>query len=208
MKKERMSVLILLALIGLSACSLNNTRLVQVWTNPAVTAQPIKFEKILVVAVAPSDAERRTAEDALVAQVGPKATPSYSILDWGMIKDVAATKARVHEAGFDGAVVVKWLGFREEKEVIAAPTFSPMWNDYSTSWSSMEEKQVNSWRILQLDIRIFSVKDEQLIWSGKTESTEPPSIPNLIRDVAVVVRKELVKKGLVQKPPKTNDGTR
>ncbi len=198
------SLISLFVLLGfLAGCSLNNTRMIQSWANPELKAQPIHFNKILVVAVAPSDTERRSAEDAMAARIGPKATPAYSVLSEAEVKDPAASKARIQAAGFDGVILLRWLGFRTEKEVMGSPTYSPLWDQYSYSWTYMQESTVVQWKILQLETRIFSAADEKLIWSGTTETVEPGSIPKLINDVAGVVKKQLAKQGLLPSKPKT-----
>ncbi len=179
----------------------NNTRLLQSWTNPERGATPLHFNKILVVAVAPTDTDRRTAEDAMAAQIGPKATPSYTLLNADELKEVETAKSRIKGSAIDGVVLLRWLGFRNEKEVVATPTYSPMWDHYSYSWTYMQESTVVQWTVLQLESRIFSVDDEKLIWSGTTETVDPKAIPKLIQDVAVVVKKEIKKQGLLPPPP-------
>lgn len=185
----------------LAACALNNTRMLQSWTNPKQGATTIHFNKILVVAVAPSDTDRRTAEDAMAAQIGPKATASYTLLSADELKNIETAKSRINAKAFDGMIVLRWLGFRNEKEVVATPTYSPMWDHYSYSWTYMQESTVVQWTVLQLETRIFSVADQNLIWSGTTETVEPKAIPKLIKDVAAVVKKEMGKQGLLPPPP-------
>lgn len=196
-----LSKVILGAGVFLAACSLNNTRMLQSWTNPQQGTTPIHFNKILVVAVAPTDTDRRTAEDAMVAQIGAKATPSYNLLNADELKNIETAKSRINSSAFDGVIVLRWLGFRNEKEVVATPTYSPMWDHYSYSWTYMQESTVVQWTVLQLETRIFSVAEQKLMWSGTTETVEPKAIPKLIKDVAAVVKKEMGKQDLL--PPST-----
>ncbi len=188
-----------------SACSMNNTRMINSWTNPDLKVQPIHFNKIIVVAVAPSDTERRSAEDAMVAKIGPKATPSYTLLNESELKDPTIAKQRIQQASFDGMVLLRWLSVREEKEYTATPTQSPLWDHYSYSWTYMQETNVVQWKILQLETRIFSLADEKLIWSGTTETVEPPAIPQLVNNVAKVIEKKLRSQGLLS-PAKNKKG--
>lgn len=179
------------------ACSFGNTRMIQSWTNPNLKSQPIHFEKILVVAVAPSETERRSAEDAMAAKIGPKATPSYTLLNENELKNSALAKERIQNASYDGVILLRWLGVREEKEYVATPTYSPLWDHYSYSWTYMQESTVVQWKILQLETRIFSSRDEKLIWSGTTETVEPGDVPQLVNNVAKVVEKQLRGQGLL-----------
>lgn len=181
----------------LAACSFNNTRMIQSWTNPELKAQPLHFEKILVVAVAPSETERRGAEDAMAAKIGPKATVSYALLNESELKDPAVAKSKIQKASYDGVILLRWLGYREEKEYMATPTYSPLWDHYSYSWTYMQESTVVQWKILQLETRIFSAQTEKLIWSGTTETVEPPAVPQLVNNVAQVVEKQLKNQGLI-----------
>ena len=137
----------------------------------------------------------------MAARIGPKATPSYNLLSDDEVKKSSTTKAAIQGSDFDGVIVLRWLGTRQEKEIMATPTYSPMWDHYSYSWTYMQESTVVQWTVLQLETRIFSVADQNLIWSGTTETVEPKAIPKLIKDVAAVVKKEMGKQGLLPPPP-------
>jgi hypothetical protein len=80
---------------------------------------------------------------------------------------------------------------------MATPTYSPLWDHYSYSWTYMQESTVVQWKILQLETRIFSAQTEKLIWSGTTETVEPPAVPQLVNNVAQVVEKQLKNQGLI-----------
>jgi hypothetical protein len=186
----------------LSSCSFNDTRMINSWVDPNQGTTPITFNKILVVGVAPTSAEQRTAEDTLVTRIGEKASPAYNVLTPEEMKSPETIEARLKGSAYDGVVLVRWVGARTEKEVQTTPLYSPRWNPYSSSWTYMQENTLSEWSVLQLETKIFNVSDNRLIWSGTTETVEPREIPKLINDVADVVQKQLRKQGLLPPPTK------
>lgn len=186
----------------LGACALDGTRLIQTWTNPDTKAKPLHFSNVLVLAIAPSETDRRTAEDAIVKRIGAKGVPSYQTLESIDLKNIPDVKSRIQKSGADGVILLRWLGERDEKEVYATPMYSPLWDQYTYSWSYWQEEDVVNWRVLRLETRIYSTADEKLLWSGMTETVEPPSVPKLIKELGSVVSKELTKQGLLASPVK------
>jgi hypothetical protein len=104
-----------IALVGVAAC-VAPTNLTASWKAPGTTQ--VRFNKVFVAAQSPDMTRRRAMEDILVKRIG-NATPSYSVLTEEDIKDVDRVKAKVAAGGFDGAVVVRFVG--TEKQTTYVP---------------------------------------------------------------------------------------
>ena len=75
-----------------SGCT--STHLVNTWRDPSF-AGPIEFKKVLAVAVRPDDTTRRTAEDAMVRQIGPgRCVAGYQVVNEAARVDASDPAAR------------------------------------------------------------------------------------------------------------------
>ena len=54
--------------------------------------------------------------------------------------------------------------------------------------------------IFRLQVSIYSLAADNLLWSGVSRTTNPRGVDALIREVAAAVRDDLVKRGLLPRP--------
>ena len=95
---------IAVGLIALTGCS--STQLTSTWSPP--DAQPITFQKVLVVCITEDKVTRHVAEDALVQEVKrAEAVPSYQLIPDAELRDHKKVRTRMVAAGFDGAVTMR-----------------------------------------------------------------------------------------------------
>jgi len=173
------------------------------WRNMDPAATPVS--KVLVVGFTRDVATRRSAEDALAAEIrknGGQAEPSYTLFPGDLPKDPAPIKEKVAAAGFDGAVVVRVAGITQQQ---AWDYAGVMPGYYGTTWAYWGYWYPYAWdpfylrdeTIVQVETVVYAVNGA-LIWSGLSESTNPGSVRSLIRQVAVPVAAELKKRNVVR----------
>ena len=198
---------ILLALAGaamLASCG-TPTSFVSTWRDPE--AQPLQFQKVLVVAFVPDEGQRRSAEDAMVKNITRvDAIPSYRIMSKEEMKDSDASKAKIQELGIDGVVTMRFLGSDEKLEYVPGTMsygpsyYQPFWGYYGYASPMMYDPgYYMTTNIVRLETNIFALAaDEKLIWTGHSETTDPTSLDDLINSVARATGEELVKQGLLK----------
>ncbi len=191
-----------MAAVALSAAS----PLKSSWRNIDPAATPVS--KIIVIGFTRDVATRRTAEDALSAEirkVGGTAEPSYTVFPWDLPKEAEALKEKVAAAGFDGAVVVRVAGVSQEQSwdpgfVSVMPAY------YASPWSYWGHWYPYAWdpgylrtdTTVRIEIVAYSVSAGVMVWTGLTESTNPGSVRRLVQDVAAAVGAELKKRNVVR----------
>jgi hypothetical protein len=174
------------------------------WRNFDVAATPVS--KVVVIGFTTEQATRRTMEDSLTAEIrklGGKAEPSYTIVPGALPKDPSAIKEKVVAAGFDGAVVVRVAGVTQEQAwdpgyVAAIPT------DYGTVWTywgywgpfAWDPGYLRTDTVVRIEIVVYAVDRNMLIWTGLSESTNPGSARRLIPEIAVAVGVDLKKRNV------------
>ena len=194
---------------ALGACA--TSKIEQAWVDPAATPQSFAVERVLTVALARDGAVRRAAEDALVAALtsGPRgksgkltAKPSYTLLDESELSDVKAARPKVEAAGYDAAVLIAFVS-SEEKITVTPPSYSGyyggFWGHYGYAYGAMgyDPGYVRQDTILRLQISIYSLRENKLLWSGVSRTLNPSRIDELVQEIADAVVEDLRKRGLI-----------
>jgi hypothetical protein len=180
-------------LVGCSA-----TRLKTSWKDPGITG--IHFRKIVALVVAKDEALRRNGEHELCEKVKTTpCVPAFSIVPDDEVMDTAKVKGRVNDGGFDGAVVMRLAGRRVQQTYV--PPATPMWGYYGGAWPmAYDPGYVRQDDLVDVETRIYAVKEEKLLWAGTTESTNPRDVRRTVDEIADAVAKQLREEGLI--PPK------
>lgn len=200
---KTIGVSIALGLLLLAGC--NTTSVENAWVAPDVSQ--IRFNKIMVVATSPDGALRRTAEEAMKAQVQRvECVTSYSLLGAESdLKDIAKVAATLKTAGVDGVVVVRPVCDRNEITYVPGQpmplpyrTFRGYYaRSYGLNAFFYEPGYFDTTRVVKLETNIYEVAGERLIWSGVTTSTNPGNTNQLVQDTAKAIRAELIKQKLM-----------
>jgi hypothetical protein len=204
-RQARSQWLLVGAALWLAAClgACATSSLERSSAEPGATPQSFAFSKVLVIAMARDDSVRRSAERALdrVLSEGPRgragtlvAVPSYEVLTATDLGDIRATKPKLKAAGFDGVVLLAYSS--TEHWVNAQP--AGFWYDYGYSGGSMmyDPGAASIQSILRVHVRIYSLREDRLLWSGTSRSEAPSRIEDLVVDVAAAVAKDLERRGL------------
>lgn len=179
------------ALVGCSATTLKTA-----WRDPGVTQ--IRFHKVAALVVAKDEALRRSGEQEICAQIkGAGCVPAYSIIPASQVADPVKAKAALEAAGIDGAVVIRLVG-RRVKETYVPPTPMPMWGFYGTAWPmAYDPGYVRTDDLVDVQTSIYSVPDGKLLWTGKSESTNPHDVRHTVAEIADAVAFQLRHEGLI-----------
>jgi hypothetical protein len=191
-----------LACLAALACA--TSRIETSWVEPGATARSFEMRCVLVVALAPDGAIRRAAEDALWAALAStprgqsgqlSVEPSYRLLTDRDLSDVDAARKKVDAAAFDGAVLVRFVSAEQRISSHGTGYHPGFWGFYGSGAS--HGAYVRTDTILRLQVNIFSLAEDKLLWSGVSRTTNPRGVDELVREVADAVRDDLVKRELV-----------
>ena len=188
-----------LLVVLLSAAQLNAwaAKLVSSWVSPE--AKGVKFNKALAVAVTRAPATRQFVELLMVQEIGKRgnlAIPSYELLTELELEDVALAKTKVASSGADGAIVLRLRDSSSSERTVATlgSEQTPFW----TSYQAVTELTYTQ-RAIQVEVLIYSLKDEKLLWSGVYLFKDPEGPRRVIPELTKLVVQQLKKHGLVAK---------
>ncbi len=190
MKNLSLCILIPLCSFLLSSCSAN--KLTSSWKNDSL--RQYRLDTVLVVGVAQNETKRRIYEDTFVSsltEAGVVAIPSYTVgkqsfeptkkaLQEMLIKSHATAVLITHKIGRDeidayqrNAVLIgsnNYYGATGAGSYYGNTLygyFPLIWNSVGASGSYYEKITV------MLETNLYDVKTEQLLWSARSESTDP-----------------------------------
>jgi len=199
MPKKIFGILAVVVMIGLAGCT---TALKESWLDPSVTSE-LHFKKVVVAVLSPNVTVRRTAEDALVAQIKrTEAVPSYSLFSESEMKDRDRVKARLLEAGIDGAVVMRLIGVNQQTTWVPG-NYPPSYYNMSGYWgyantAVYDPGYLRTDTIAQMETNIYSVADEKLIYAARSETFNPGDAVTLVNEIAKAVAADLKKRGVLK----------
>jgi hypothetical protein len=183
------------------------SRIENAWVEPTATPQSFALKQILAVALVRDGVLRRATEDAIDSALssGPRGTsgqlvvhPSYTLLDDRELSDVAAARRKVEAAGYDGAVLMTYVS-TQQKVTVDPPSYrGGFWGGYGYRGGAMmyDPGAVRTDTILKLQISIYSLAEDKLLWSGVSRTMNPSEIDKLVVGVANAVRADLEERGL------------
>jgi hypothetical protein len=186
--------LLLVGLLFSAGCA--STQIAEFWVDPALKS--LKFQKIAVLLIDPSQTRRRIGEDEIVRRLpAGSAVPGYLLFPQPEPVDFNQAGGRLRENGFDGAIVVRLLGVEDRVNwlpghPVPTPAYRPY---YSRRFYWYDPGYYRADQILRVETSIYSLETNKLIWSGITESFNPPSPAALMAEVAETVIAALRKQG-------------
>ena len=182
-----------------AACA--STSITSSWKDPS--AEPLKFDKVLVVFMSANSAIWRPAEDELVRLIErSEAVASYTMFPGDEGLDEARANAQIGDAGFDRAVVMRIIASDQQISYspgMAYPAhYSTFYGYYGYGWPTVYQPgYLRSDTVVSVETNVYSVRDDKLLWSGVSETFNPNDAVGLVDDVARVVARELERQGLL-----------
>lgn len=187
----------------LGGCS--PTTFVSSWKSP--TAQPLQpvGAKVAAVVMMQDEPSRRSAEDTLAREISSRGgigIPMYKILPNGNPNDEAQAKAALESAQVQGVVVMRPLGVTKDVTVsptYGGPSYSGYWGGYyGYGWGSpWGPTTVYTDTTVSVETLVYSLKQNQLVWGGRSKTTNPENVNQLVSEVAIAAADELREQGLI-----------
>lgn len=185
--------------------SCSSTRIVSSWCEPNKEIKISNLKKVLVVALFKNETSQHKAEDQMVKYLNGKGLQSYNYFKSNFNKEnEQAIRSKIKNDGFDGAVTMRLIDVDKEKIYTPAET-----NFYPNYYRNFSGYYYNRWnwsttpgyytttKTFTVETNVYSIKEDKIIWTALTETTNPDGLKNLTDDIAKVVFKQMQKEGFV-----------
>ena len=186
----------------ISACT--STHLTSSWKEPGKVVNIEKLNKVLVVALFKNETNRREAEDEMANYLQGKGIASYNYLNDSFDpKNADALRDKIRAAGFDAAVTMRLIDVDKEKVYTPGNTSYPIYNRnfsgyYSRNWPSYSTPgYYSTTKIFTVETNIYSIKEDKIIWTGLTKTTDPEGVDKMMKEIVKVVYNKMLKEGFI-----------
>jgi len=201
--------LVLVACAGLLLAGCSSTKLVNRWHDTSFSGPPL--QKLLVIGMFENEVERRYFEDEFVKQLeagGHPAVISYDrVTDLKAHDDKAKLKAVVEAVGADSVLIAQLVAVDKEERYVPpsvdyVPSMGMGFGYYGYYHSYYQPVYRPGYKtldtIVRIETRVFAVSTEAMVWAGNTESFNPSSAANVIRELTDAVVGDMRKSGLLK----------
>jgi hypothetical protein len=183
-----------LATVAIFGCA--STKISSTWRDPAVG--PVRFQRVVGVALTQDPTLRRMAEDEFVRKVGPEAIASYTILPDDELEDREIARKRIQAAGVEGAVIFRLVGVEKQERWVPPTSYGSAWSYWG--WAGPMVSQpgyLATDRIVQVETTAYRVSDARLIWAARSNTLNPADANEVIDGVVDASVAALRKDGLL-----------
>lgn len=173
--------LILLCSFVLSSCSAN--KLILSWKNESL--DQYQMDTVLVVGIARDETKRRIYEDTFVSSLtesGVQAIPSYTVSKQSIEPNKKALREMLTKSHATAVLIIHMIDQKETEfyqrssALIGTNNYygSTLYGYYPYVWNSISpsESYVNTIKVI-LETNLYDVQTENLLWSARSESTDP-----------------------------------
>ena len=205
MKKYIHLPIYLLILIIHTSCV--STTIISSWKEQNKQIEIGKLHKVLVVALFKDETNRRKAEDQMVIYLKGKGIVSYNYLDDNIsAKNEEAIRDKIKADGFDGAITMRLIDVDKEKtytpgNITSYPSYYQTFGGYYyRNWNYYRTPgYYSTTKTYTIETNVFSIKEDKIIWTGITQTTNPEGVNKLTEEVTKVVYKKMVSEGFINK---------
>jgi hypothetical protein len=119
------------------------------------------------------------------------------------LADLNAVKQKLNERGMEGALILSVRDVNQKTSYYSSGMYPSAYYSfggyYNYAWNYMYDPFAYSTTnvYVDLEILIYSIKDDQLVWYGESTSVNPQSLQETISELATEVKYQLVEDGLL-----------
>jgi len=205
MKKNHLWCIVVLALLAGVACA-TKTTLSNVWRSESYPGGTM--QRILVIGVAKSEANRRSFEDGFAAALALEnvdAVASYELLPGHERLSKASIQDAISGRGFQGVLVTRLLNVDEQTTYVPPSTYvrpgyygRGMYGYYGSSWDVVHNPGYTiTETIVRLETHLYGARTADLVWAAHSDTFDPSSSADIVDSVTKKLSRRLAADGML-----------
>jgi hypothetical protein len=196
-----------LGLIAIVAGGASSTRFTMTWRNPEVKPVALESQKVVALVMSSNETTRRNAEDALAAQItakGGQGVPAWTILPAADTRDEERARTAFTAAGAAAVVTMEVVsqnqgtGGSNVRVGMRWSNHGSFWPHYRHSWGVAWSGDPPARTNVYVETHVHSLDPDELIWAGRSRTTNVESTPALFEQVASEAALEAQRSGLLK----------
>ena len=199
---NKLKTLFLLSVLVVASCA--STKVTEQWKDPAFTGQ---FNNILVLSLNVNDDNRRLFETGFLAELDRRSiesSASYELLPNHADLEKEQIKAAIAGTSIDGVLVMRQVKVKTEEryvpprmDYVGDPYYGSFYGYYGHFSPIYTPGYITEDTIVHLEVNMYAVDGEKLVWSGKTETFNPKDTNTYVGEAARTIIGQLSKAGLI-----------
>lgn len=172
-------------LLCILAAGCTSTSIINSWKSPDAKFTPEEFKKVMVVAFVKDEAQRKLAEDEMVSLNKSFYASYLKYTNKQIMEDSVRIKAQLKTEGFDAVVVMRLITTVAKNKFVQGgmnPAYTQNYLFYYQDYLKAGSYATDMNYIIATNF--YSLKQDKLLWTGVTESTNPKRIDKLVREVS------------------------
>lgn len=186
-----------------TGCSSSN-RISNSWKNPEATVESIKFQTVAVFAMVKNPDMRNDVEETIAGQMpNTVAIPAYKLVTNDDFSDISVVKQKLKDRAIEGALILSIKNVDQKSTYYSSGLYPSAYYNfggyYNYAWNYMYDPYMysNTNVYVDIEILIYSLKSDLLVWYGESTSMNPKSVQETISELAVSIKNQLVEDGLM-----------
>lgn len=207
MRVSRHLLLCLLAL-ALAGPAAAGPKFTSTWKAPEAAGVSFAGKKVVALIISDDENLRVSGEEALVRELAEVSSSqpvaAYRMIPKELLRDVDAARGWFERAEAAGVVALRPV--KVEREVTYTPAtwsmpyYSSLWGYYGYGWGTLYDPgSIREDTILVVEVLIFGVAEDKLLWAGVSETTNPKNAAKVIEGLVKEASKEMTRQGLIRK---------
>ena len=180
-------------------------KFVAVWKSPEVARLNFAGKKVAALVITDSQSLQMSGEEALVRELAARkvnGTATYRFVPREELKSADQAKGWFERSKVEGVVVLRPLRRetgREYSPVIWSSGYYPsFWGYYGYGWSNVYVIPTSrETTTITVETLIYDLSRDQLVWAATSETRDPKSLQDFVKDLVNAAVKEMKKMKLV-----------
>jgi hypothetical protein len=199
----RVYIAVLLALSTVAVAGA--PKLTNVWKSPEVARLNFAGKKVAALVLTSNLSLQMSGEEALARELsarGVGGVATYRIAPSEVLKNVETAKAWFEKTKVEGVVALRPVSLEKSREASAilwtSGYYPSFWGYYGYGWSNayvpLSTRDVTT---ITVETLVYDVTRDQLVWAAASNTRDPETLQEFIKDLVNAAVKEMRKAKLV-----------
>ncbi|HET9037031.1 MAG TPA: hypothetical protein VFN45_12535 [Myxococcaceae bacterium] len=199
-----------LLMLALGACA-GGTKLVNSWKAPDAAPLSVKQgDLVIAMVMSKQETTRRTGEDLLgeeLRQRGLRPIPSFTLIPTDQVDDREKAAAAIQDSGAVALFAMRPIAVNQQQTYVPPSYMGP--GPYAGGWgpyygygwgAAYSPGYVVTDTIVRVEMLVFDLKQNKLVWAGQSETTNPDRLDQFMRDLVKAAGADMRRKGVIAEP--------
>ena len=178
-----------------------STQMVESWREPDF--KPHVYNKVLIIGIGENELRVKVFEEIMSQKMAARKVDVLRGLNVipRTADNMDAVKEAVRASGSDLAITCRFLGMEKETQYVPGssyyvpgPTYYGMYSYYPSAYAvASDPGYFTTYKVYKIESNVYDVKTEKLIWSGRSETTDPINPEDGINSFGTTLIGELIK---------------